>query len=90
MWTLVVCGPLVFVALEAGWIAAELGRQPWIIYNIMRTSDGATTNGGVAVFFFVFLAIYIALAVATIGLLRRLAREQKTFVTSEKPPGSIE
>jgi cytochrome d ubiquinol oxidase subunit I len=90
MWTLVVCGPLVFVALEAGWIAAELGRQPWIIYNIMRTSDGATTNGGVAVFFFVFLAIYIALAVATIGLLRRLAREQNTFVTSENPPGSIQ
>lgn len=90
MWALVVCGPLVFVALEAGWVAAELGRQPWIIYNIMRTSDGATTNPGTALFFFVFLAIYIALAAATIGLLRRLARESKTFVTKDQVGGSIE
>ena len=90
MWALVVCSPLVFVALEAGWVAAELGRQPWIIYNVMRTSDGVTTNPGIGVFFFVFLAIYLALATATIGLLRRLARESKTFAVKEQVAGSIE
>ena len=89
MWALVVCSPLVFVALEAGWVAAELGRQPWIIYNVMRTSDGVTTNPGIGVFFFVFLAIYLALATATIGLLRRLARESKTFAVKEQVAGSV-
>jgi cytochrome d ubiquinol oxidase subunit I len=90
LWVLVVCSPLVFIALEAGWVAAELGRQPWIIYNIMRTSDGATTNPGTALFFFLFLAIYVALGAATIGLLRRLAREQKTFTSPVKEPVSVE
>ena len=90
MWVLLICSPLTFVALEAGWVTAELGRQPWIIYNIMRTSDGVTTNSGVAFFFFVFLAIYIALAVATITLLRRLARESKTFNPEKKVADSAE
>jgi cytochrome bd ubiquinol oxidase subunit I len=90
MWALVVCCPLVFVTLEAGWVAAELGRQPWIIYNIMRTSDGVTTNPGVGFFFFVFLAIYIALGAATIGLLLRLAREPKTFTVAKRELASVE
>lgn len=90
LWVLAICGPLAFVALECGWVAAELGRQPWIIYNIMLTSNGATTNGGVAFFFFVFLAIYIALGVATIGLLRRLAHERKTFLPEKKVAFSVE
>lgn len=95
LWVLVVSGPLTFVALECGWICAELARQPWIIYNIMRVSDGVSTTPGIGVFFFVFLAVYIALGVATIALLRRLAREPKTFpeavsqgVTVEQSSGS--
>jgi cytochrome d ubiquinol oxidase subunit I len=90
LWVLAVCSPLVFVALEAGWVTAELGRQPWIIYNIMLVSEGDTTNPGTAVFFFVFLAIYLALAVGTLSLLRRLAREPKTFATPVKEAASIE
>ena len=90
LWVLLICSPLTFVALEAGWVTAELGRQPWIIYNIMRTSDGVTTAGGVALFFFVFLAIYFALAIATITLLRRLAREHKTFNPEKKVVGGAE
>ncbi len=90
LWVLVVCGPLTFVALECGWVAAELARQPWIIYNIMLTSNGVTTNPGTAVFFFLFLAVYVVLGVATIGLLRRLARERKTFVPEKKVAVSVE
>jgi cytochrome d ubiquinol oxidase subunit I len=90
LWALVVCGPLTFVALECGWMAAELGRQPWIIYNVMRTSDGVTTNSGAAIFFFVFLAIYVALGTATIGLLLRLAHERKTFIPQTKAALRIE
>jgi cytochrome d ubiquinol oxidase subunit I len=90
LWVLVITGPLTFVALECGWVAAELGRQPWIIYNIMLTSNGVTTNGGIAFFFFVFLAIYIALGVATIGLLRRLAGEPKVFAPAKEELASVE
>lgn len=90
LWVLAICGPLTFVALECGWVAAELGRQPWIIYNIMLTSNGVTTNPGTAVFFFVFLAIYIALATATIALLRRMAREQKAFAAPIKESVAVE
>jgi cytochrome d ubiquinol oxidase subunit I len=84
LWVLLITGPLTFVAMELGWVAAELGRQPWIIYNIMLVSNGDTTNPGTAVFFFVFLAIYIALGVATVALLRRLAGEPKTFTAPAK------
>jgi cytochrome d ubiquinol oxidase subunit I len=90
LWVLVLCSPLTFVALEAGWVAAELGRQPWIIYNIMRTSDGAATNSGVAFFFFVFLAIYVALGVATVTLLRRLGGEPKTFAVARQELAGVE
>lgn len=90
LWVLLITGPLTFVALEAGWVAAELARQPWIIYNIMLVSNGVTTNGGLAFFFFVFLAIYIALGVATIALLRRLAHEHKTFIPEKKITISVE
>jgi cytochrome d ubiquinol oxidase subunit I len=90
LWVLIICSPLTFVAMELGWVTAELGRQPWIIYNIMQVSQGVTTSSGVGVFFFVFLAIYLALAVATIALLRRIAREPKTFTPPIEEPGSVE
>ena len=90
LWVLAICGPLTFVALEFGWVAAELARQPWIIYNIMLTSNGVTTNPGVGFFFFVFLALYVALGATTIALLLRLAREHKTFVPEKKIAVSVE
>ena len=37
----VVAGPLAVVALEAGWIATEVGRQPWVVYGVLRTTDAA-------------------------------------------------
>ena len=43
----VLSGPLAIIAIEAGWWLAELGRQPWILYGLMRTEDGATTATGV-------------------------------------------
>jgi cytochrome bd ubiquinol oxidase subunit I len=77
----VVGGPLTFLAIELGWITTEFGRQPWIIYNIMRVSDAVTSVPGAMAFFITFLAIYIALfATAAISLTRMarsgLARDQ--------------
>jgi cytochrome bd ubiquinol oxidase subunit I len=69
--SLIVTGPLGFVAIEAGWMVTELGRQPWIIYEVMRTDEAVTPMPGIAVPFFVFTAVYIFLAATLVYLLRR-------------------
>lgn len=63
--------PLGFIAVEAGWTVTEVGRQPWIIYNVMRTADAVTPMPGIAYSFYLFTAIYISLSAAVIFLLRR-------------------
>jgi cytochrome d ubiquinol oxidase subunit I len=63
--------PLGFVAIELGWFVTEFGRQPWIIYHLMRTSDAATPRDGIVYLFFVFLLVYVALAAGLVLLLLR-------------------
>jgi cytochrome bd ubiquinol oxidase subunit I len=72
LWALVLCSPLGFLALEAGWIVTEVGRQPWVIYGIMRTRDAVTTAGGVGYSLAGFTLLYTGLAVTLVLLLRRL------------------
>ncbi|TMC40012.1 MAG: cytochrome ubiquinol oxidase subunit I, partial [Chloroflexi bacterium] len=74
LWGIVLAGPLSFVAIELGWIVTELGRQPWVIYNILRTSDAVTTAPGLGISFAIFSGIYVVLAITLIVLLLRLAR----------------
>ena len=62
------------VALECGWIVTEVGRQPWIVYNVMRTEDAVTQADGIWVTFLVVLLLYIALGTALIITLRAMAR----------------
>ncbi len=63
--------PLGYIALEAGWVVTEVGRQPWIIYGIMRTRDAVTPMPGIAWSFYLFSAIYASLSVIVIFLLYR-------------------
>jgi cytochrome d ubiquinol oxidase subunit I len=70
----VAAGPLSLVALIAGWVATEVGRQPWIVYEVMRTSQAVTRADGLEVGFAVLVAVYAGLAAAVAWLLRRLAR----------------
>jgi len=63
--------PLGFIALEAGWTVTEVGRQPWIIQDIMRTSDAVTPMPGIQYSFYLFTFIYFTLSVAVIVLLQR-------------------
>ncbi len=65
-------GPAAFVAMISGWIATEVGRQPWIVYNVMRTEQAVTNADGLEVGYAVLVAVYVALAVAVVWLLRRL------------------
>jgi cytochrome d ubiquinol oxidase subunit I len=66
---LVLVSPLGFVALEAGWGVTELGRQPWIVYHLMRTSAAVTSTPNIAVSFAVMSIIYVILGVMVIWLL---------------------
>jgi cytochrome d ubiquinol oxidase subunit I len=68
---LIFAAPLGFVAIETGWIVTEVGRQPWIIYNVMRTSEAVTPMPGLVVPFVTFTVLYIFLAIITAWLLWR-------------------
>jgi cytochrome d ubiquinol oxidase subunit I len=70
---LVIGSPLGFLALQAGWIVTEVGRQPWVIYGVMRAADGVTPVGGVPATLFGFSLLYLMLGIALAALLRRLA-----------------
>ena len=71
----VAAGPAAFVAIEAGWIVTEVGRQPWIVQGVMRTSEAVTSRPGVGVHLAATIAIYPALAAACTYLLLRLVRQ---------------
>lgn len=73
LWALVLASPLGFLALEAGWIVTEVGRQPWIIYGVMRTAEAVTPAAEVGSSLLGFVALYLGLAVTLVVLLRRLA-----------------
>jgi cytochrome d ubiquinol oxidase subunit I len=79
---LVVAGPLGFIALEAGWTVTEVGRQPWIIYGVLRTAAAVTSQPGLAVPFVVFTLLYLFLSVVVIFLLRRQFLETSPTVSS--------
>ena len=68
---LVLVSPLGFVALEAGWMVTELGRQPWIVYHLMRTKDAVTSMPNVSITFAVMTAVYVLLGIIVVWLLSR-------------------
>ena len=63
--------PFGFIAVEAGWTVTEVGRQPWIIQGIMRTSQAVTPMPGIQYSFYLFSLVYFTLSVAVIFLLSR-------------------
>jgi cytochrome d ubiquinol oxidase subunit I len=67
-------GVAAVVALECGWIVTEVGRQPWIVYNVMRTEDAVTHASGVWVTFGLIIGLYVTLGAALIVTLRAMSR----------------
>ena len=63
--------PMGFIAIEAGWTVTEVGRQPWIVYGILRTADAVTPMPGLVVPFLVFTLLYVLLGVIVVYLLRQ-------------------
>ncbi len=69
----VLSGPLAVVALEAGWVVTEVGRQPWIVQGVMRTAEAVTTAPGIGWVLVATVIIYTILGVGTVAVLRLLA-----------------
>src|SRR6476619_2053091 len=73
-----VSGVAAVIALECGWIVTEVGRQPWIVYNVMRTEDAVTQASGIGVTFAAVLVLYTALGIATVLILRTFSNRWPT------------
>ncbi len=74
LWLLMICVPLPYIANTAGWITAELGRQPWLIYGLMRTAHGASPRVGAGNAWFTligFMGMYAVLAILFLFLVWR-------------------
>jgi cytochrome d ubiquinol oxidase subunit I len=78
LWALMLLMPFPYIAIESGWVTSEVGRQPWIIYGLMRTSEGVSANVptgevlftliGFAGMYFVLGVTFLYLTLRTIGL----------------------
>jgi len=74
LWIVMLCVPLPYIANTAGWMTAELGRQPWLIYGLMRTANGASprVSAGNALFTLIgFMGMYAILAILWLFLVYR-------------------
>ena len=73
-WAVVLAGPLSVVALISGWITTEVGRQPWIVYEVMRVDAAVTGAHFIPFGYGALCVVYIGLAGAMVWLLRRFSR----------------
>jgi cytochrome d ubiquinol oxidase subunit I len=87
-WAVVAAGPASLVALIAGWVATEVGRQPWVVYGVMRTSAAVTGADGVPVGYATLVVVYLGLGFAVAWILRRLA--QRPLELPPEPPPILE
>ncbi|HTX29417.1 MAG TPA: cytochrome ubiquinol oxidase subunit I [Streptosporangiaceae bacterium] len=84
-WAVIAAGPLSVVALIAGWITTEVGRQPWIVYDVMRVDAAVTGAHDIPVGYGALCLVYLGLAGAVFWLLRRFSRVP--LPVDDEPPG---
>ncbi|GAA1688689.1 cytochrome ubiquinol oxidase subunit I [Nonomuraea maheshkhaliensis] len=70
----VAAGPLSVVALLAGWVTTEVGRQPWVVYGVMRTGQAVTGASGIPIGYGTLIVVYLGLAGGVWWLLHRFSR----------------
>ncbi len=84
-------GPAALVALIAGWVTTEVGRQPWVVYHVMLTSQAVTGAGGIVVGYATLALVYLGVACAAAWILLRLSRlplSDRGGASSPPAPGS--
>jgi cytochrome d ubiquinol oxidase subunit I len=90
-WFLLICvavAPLGFAAVIAGWITTEVGRQPWVVYGLLRTADAVTpslSSGDVAVSLAVYVIVYLVVYPVTLYYLLSLMRTGPTTAEEAAP-----
>lgn len=84
LWLIVINGPGAMLAVEFGWIFAEVGRQPWILRGFMKVAEGATTSPNVGWMFLLFLALYIVLGIGAVSVLRKMFKHNPAELELEK------
>ena len=80
--------PIGYVALEAGWTVTEVGRQPWIIYGVMKTADAVTPMPGIQYSFYFFTLVFISLSLVILFLLQRQLKMVPYLYDPNDPPVS--
>jgi cytochrome d ubiquinol oxidase subunit I len=83
-------GPAATVALIAGWVTTEVGRQPWVVYRVMPTADAVTGASGIPIGYGTLVVTYLAVAAGVVWILRRLARMPLDIEASDAPLSSAE
>jgi cytochrome d ubiquinol oxidase subunit I len=81
-------GPASVVALIAGWVVTEVGRQPWVVYHVMGTDQAVTGAHGIPVAYATLALVYVAVALGVVWVLRRLAAAPLGDV-GDPPPGPV-
>lgn len=84
LWLIAISGPLAMLAVELGWVFAELGRQPWIVRGYMTVDEAATSSPYILQMFFLFLALYIVLGTLFTITLRKLFKDNPAELELEK------
>src|SRR5207253_5201694 len=77
---IVLTSPLDFLSVEAGWVVTEVGRQPWIIYGVMRTSEALTPMPGLIVPLITFTVLYLFLGAMVVWLMIRSIAANPRFI----------
>jgi cytochrome bd ubiquinol oxidase subunit I len=85
----VVAGPASLIALIAGWVTTEVGRQPWVVYRVMLTSEAVTGAKGIPVGYATLALVYAGVAVGVAWMLRRLARAPIDPLEQRSGPADI-
>jgi cytochrome bd ubiquinol oxidase subunit I len=80
----VVAGPLAVLALIAGWVTTEVGRQPWVVYRVMPTAEAVTGASGIPVGYATLAVVYLLLACGVAWVLRRLSRAPLDIAPDQK------
>jgi cytochrome bd ubiquinol oxidase subunit I len=78
LWVLMLAVPFPYIANQAGWVVAEVGRQPWVVYGLQRTADATSPNvsGGMALFTLLgFMGLYAVLGIVYLGLFAKIVNE---------------
>jgi cytochrome d ubiquinol oxidase subunit I len=88
-------GPASVVALIAGWVVTEVGRQPWVVYRVMLTNEAVTGASGIPVGYATLVVVYVGVVLGVVWVLRRLARMPMDSTTAgavgwpAESPGSV-